>query len=293
MEITNALLTMQAKALGFDDIRFAQAGGSITATSGETVELSFLLPGVLSIIVLFKRYLPAGEPSKGSTALSPYYVASNIAYGGAKHLAEFIENGGGRALHTVSISAREAAMRTGGFIGDNGFYYHEEYGSYVCIQTILTDAAQPEEYDTGLAKCLHCGKCREGCKGVGDINNCLRQHMHGVVPEHLRGGVYQLLGCEKCQNICPLNTAERSAPHEFSTLNLLEGKCTARLKELAGVNMARSRRIISQAALYAANSNAVETAGKLKELYENAEEPVRSHALWAYKKLTGDNDDNA
>jgi epoxyqueuosine reductase QueG len=236
-------------------------------------------------------YVPAAE-SKGM-ALSPYYIASNKAYSGAKQLCAYIEAGGGRALHTVSISAREAALRTGGFIGDNGFYYHEAFGSYVCIQTILTDAAQPEAYISNRTECLHCGACRGGCKGVGNINSCLRQHMHGVVPESLRGGVYQLFGCERCQNVCPLNTEERSVPYEFTVLDLLEGTCTAALKELAGVNMARTRRIISQAALYAANAHKAEAADKLMELSQTAEEPVRTHALWAYKKLAGDNDDNA
>lgn len=293
MEITKAQISAQAKALGFDDISYAGAEGSVTATSGESVVLNSLLPGVTCIIALFSAYLPAREPAKGSMALSPYYIASNRAYSGAKRLAAFIEHNGGRALHTASISAREAALRAGGFTGDNGFYYHDTYGSYVCIQTILTDAVQPEEYKHSLKGCLHCGKCRKGCpsEGTGSPGDCLRQHMHGIVPQALRGGVYQLLGCEKCQSACPLNSTERSAPYEFSLENLLGGKSTAELKNLAGANMARSRRIISQSALYAANSGAYELAGKLRELSQTAEEPARTHILWAYKKLTGDNDD--
>lgn len=292
MELTKAQISKQAEALGLDDIRYAKAG-VISSVSGQKLSLDSLLPGATCIIVLFARYLPALEPAKGYMALSPYYVASHRAYGGARRLAAFIESEGGRALHTSSILAREAALRTGGFIGDNGFYYHDIYGSLVCIQTILTDSAQPEEYPSYRSECLHCGACRRGCAGVGSVESCVRKHMGGLVPEALRGNVYQLFGCERCQSACPLNTSERSAPHEFSLDDLLEGRCTEQLKELAGANMARSRRIMSQAALCAANSGAFELTAKLKELSQCAEEPVRSHAGWAHKKLAGDNDDNA
>jgi epoxyqueuosine reductase QueG len=292
MELSKDMITAQAKALGIDDIRYAKAG-AISSKDGELLSLDSLLSGAECIIVLFARYLPALEPAKGHMALSPYYVASHRAHSGARQLAAFIESAGGRALHTSLISAKEAALRVGGFIGDNGFYYHDIYGSFVCIQTILTDSVHPEEYAMLRSECLHCGVCHSGCTGVGSIKECVRKYTDGLVPGTLRGNVYQLLGCERCQSACPLNTPERSAPHEFSLDELLKGRCMGRLKELAGANMARQRRIISQAALYAANSGAYELAAKLKELSLNADEPVRSHAGWAYNKLTGDSDDNA
>jgi epoxyqueuosine reductase QueG len=117
--------------------------------------------------------------------------------------------------------------------------------------------------------------------------------MHGVVPEHLRGDVYQLFGCERCQTACPLNSQEASAPYEFSVKELLSGGGKEKLRELAGGNMARERRIISQSALYAANARMFELADDLMRLSETAEEPVKTHALWAYKQLTGEDDDNA
>lgn len=291
MGVTNSEIIEYAKSLGFDDIRFAAAQGSVRAPGGDTVYLESLLEGAKTLIVLFAGYLPALKARQGYIALSPYYIASNFAYNAAKRLVDFIEERGSRAVRLTSISARAAALRTGGFIGENGFYYHDRLGSYTCIQTILADCCEPEEYKTEK-KCLHCGKCRGGCPSntVGEINGCVRQHMHGVVPEALRGGVYQLFGCEKCQDACPLNSKEKSAPHELSVESLLNGECTKELKDVAGPNMARSRRIISQAALYAANSKAYHLAGRLKELSQTAEEPVKTHALWAYNELGGKND---
>lgn len=293
MSVTGRDIYEYAKALGFGDIRFASAEGAISSASGDSVRLGSLLEGAKTLIVLFADYLPAQQASQGNMALSPYYIASNLAYNAAKKLTLHLTENGAIALHVTSVSAKEAALRTGGFIGDNGFYYHDEFGSFTCIQTILTDAAEPQSYEQNRS-CVHCGACKKGCpsNAVGNVHNCLRQHMHGIVPEHLRDGVYQLMGCEKCQSACPLNSKERSMPHEFSLRSLLSGESAAQLKELAGINMARPRRIISQAALYAANIKAYDAADKLKQLSQTAEEPVRTHALWAYNKL-GETDDNA
>lgn len=293
MNITNSLVFEYAKNLGFGDIRFADAGGGIPAPSGDIVRIGSFLEGAKTLIVLFAEYLPALKEPQGFMALSPYYIASNFAYNAANRLVDFLRDMGARAVLLTSISAKAAALRTGGFIGENGFYYHDRFGSFTCIQTILTDCCGPEEYRTEKS-CLHCGKCKKGCpsSAVGKLTECVRQHMHGIVPEHLRGGVYELFGCEKCQTACPVNSKERSEPYKFKLESLLGGDCTARLKELTGPNMARSRRIISQAALYAANSKAYHVSDILKELSQTAEEPVRTHALWAYNKL-GEKDDNS
>jgi epoxyqueuosine reductase QueG len=293
MFVTNSAVIEYAKRLGFGDVRFAGINGPYPAPNGDIINLDSLLEGAKTLIVLFAQYLPALTAKDGSMALSPYYTASHFAYSAANRLVDFLQENGAHALRLSSISARAAALRTGGFIGENGFYYHDRFGSYTCIQTILADCGNPEEYKTEK-QCLHCGKCLEGCpsNAMGEINGCVRQHMHGIVPEALRGGVYQLFGCEKCQDACPLNSKEKSVPHELSLESLLSGECTKELKELAGPNMARSRRIISQAALYAANTGAYHLAGKLKELSQTAEEPVKTHALWAYNKLGGKNDNS-
>jgi epoxyqueuosine reductase QueG len=293
MSVTNSRVYEYARSIGIGDIRFAGVQGSVPVTNGDIVRLDSLLEGAKTLMVLFAEYLPSREAMPGHMALSPYYIASDFAYNAAKRLVNFLEENGARAVRLASISARAAALRTGGFIGDNGFYYHDAFGSFTCIQTILADCAEPAEYEK-KDLCMHCGECRKGCpsKTVGNMDGCVRQHMHGIVPQNLRGGVYQLFGCEKCQTACPLNSKEKSVPYELGLESLLNGECTRQLKELIGPNMARSRRIISQAALYAANSKAYHLAGKLKELSQTAEEPVRTHALWAYNKL-GEKDDNA
>ncbi|MDD5018396.1 MAG: hypothetical protein PHO15_09885 [Eubacteriales bacterium] len=293
MEISRHEITAHALELGFGDVRFARADGSIKTRTGSFVPVCSILRGATCLIVLFADYLPAANAPESEMALSAYYVASNAAYHASKKLAEYLQTRGAQAVHTTDISAKAAALLTGGFLGDNGFYYHERFGSYVCIQMVLTDAVSPaDDAHKELRACLHCGACAKACPSgaVGNIQNCLRYHSNTLIPEALRGDVYQLLGCEKCQSVCPNNSREKSAPHTFRLDGLLNGMHMDELKILAGKNYARPMRILSQSVLYAANTRAYHLAEAVKALCTDTNETVRTHALWAYEKLTGNDD---
>lgn len=118
----------------------------------------------------------------------------------------------------------EAAARAGlGVIGDNGLLIHPLYGSYVFIGEIVTDllldpvGREPEG-------CLHCGRCARACPGDclispgGDRTHCLSalsQKKGELTPQEerllLEGGL--VWGCDRCQEVCPLNAETRCAPH--------------------------------------------------------------------------------
>ena len=185
------------------------------------------------------------------------------------------------------------SLRTGGYIGDNGFYYHEQLGSYICIQTILTDALGPTAYssDKQINKCTHCGACAAACPSaaVGDIQNCLKSYLYEKIPTALRPDVYQLFGCELCQSACPQNSDEKSDAHTYPLGGLLNGDFTKELKELAGKNLVRTNRLLSQAVIYAANKKEYNLAELICEISKNSKDPVCSHALWSYNKLKNDN----
>ena len=272
-----------AHRLGFDDVRFARADGTLCTTDGSDICLCTLMPGASCILVLFKRYRPAALPPPDSVAMSAYYIASHAAYTGAKELTAMLQARSAQAALLTAVSAKQAALRTCGFIGDNGFFYHPDFGSLVCIQTILTDATEPLPKADGPTECTHCGTCTDACPsgGTRDIGRCLRQHINGIVPEHLRSDVYQLIGCERCQTACPLNSGETSKPVYYPVTELLDGKHTAELKALAGPNFVRQRRMISQAVLYAAARGASHHLPRLRKLAETAPEPVKTHARWA------------
>lgn len=276
---------------GADDVRFADAHGSLAFREGDSANIASRLPGATSIVVLFAAYLPAkqGAP-QGFMPLSAYYPASNRAYHAAKALCKLLGENCAAALHDTELPARAAALRTGGFVGDNGFYYHDRLGSYVAIQTILTDAFAPDEPVPAQNRCTHCGSCAAACpsSATQELSRCLRKHINREVPEALRCDIYQILGCEKCQSACPLNPPGRSDALIFPLEALLSGTATEELRALAGSNFVRRGRLQSQAALYAAATGYKQVLPQLFELSQTAIEPVRTHARWAYEKLKGE-----
>ena len=279
----------RAFSMGVTDVRFVSAEGSLAFSETSRVNIGTQLKGASCIIILFTRYLPADAAPEGFMPLSAYYVASNTGYHAAKALSQWLCTQGAAALHDKDLPARAAALRGGGFIGDNGFYYHDQLGSLVAIHTILTDAFPPDDYAPGLNRCTHCGVCANACpsNATADLTRCLRKHINHDIPDALRGDVYQILGCERCQSVCPLNPSGKSKAHIYALEALISGEATDAVRALAGSNFVRSGRLKSQAALYAAATGQKKMLPQLLALSQNAEEPVRTHARWAYEKLAG------
>ena len=274
-----------AKALGLDDIRFADIHVPLLPFASHMP----IVENAACIAVLFKAYRPAEAAPSGYIPLSSYYPAAHFSYNAAKAFEAHLAARGHRALYTSALDAKAAALRTGGYIGDNGFYYHPKLGSLVCIQTVITDAFAPDIIDVNQSQCLHCGACVRACPsgGVGDLSRCLRQHLNKRIPAFLRGDVYQLIGCEKCQSVCPINTQEKAKPYVFAIDKALDGSCLDTLRHLIGANMVRPRRIASQAALYAANTKQHAFLPQLQKLADAADEPLRTHAQWACDQING------
>lgn len=115
----------------------------------------------------------------------------------------------------------EAACRAGlGVRGDHGLLIHRQFGSYVFIGEIVTDAPLPVR-DREPAVCPHCGACAaacpSGCVG-GDRERCLSRvsqrkgELTGREQDLLRRGGL-VWGCDICQEACPLNAVARIHPH--------------------------------------------------------------------------------
>lgn len=288
MDFIKTAASRFAYALGFDDVRFVSPDVPLCKTA--FLRSSDMQKEALSVAVLFKSYCAANAAPAGMMALSPYYTTAHFAYNAAAAFASYLTVRGYYAQNAAALDAKAAALASGGFIGHNGFYYHPFLGSLVCIQTVLTNAFLPDASVKNDTACLHCGACSKACAfgGVKNIKRCVRYYSDSLIPEELRSGIYQLLGCEKCQTACPLNRQDKQTPRAFSVNSLLEGSCIAELRNLAGKNMARQKRIISQAALFAANTKYKPASEHLKILSQNADEAIRSHATWAYNKLNGE-----
>lgn len=229
-----------AREYGFDDARIAPADGG-------------------SILVLFLAYAPAPPTGGDRINVSSYYITSNRAYEKAGLLADELTRTGLPARRDSSLPAKMTALKTGGRIGKNGFYYHPKLGSLVHIQTIAlgmpynSQAAAPE-------KCADCGKCALACPagaitGAGvDYSKCVRSHMNGTAPDELKPFLYQLYGCEKCQTACPMNTVSGKDGWSFDLEDTIKGRTLPEIQKLAGKNMARLVRTVNQAVIIAANA---------------------------------------
>lgn len=274
MNVTKKTIINTALMYGADDIAFVKDDKKTD----------------LCIIVLFFRYYAAPYAQPGKIALSPYYIASNKGYHAAKKLTAFLKEQKLFAEHDTQTNAKTQALKSGGFIAQNGFYYHPKFGSLICIQIIRTNAATPDETKISENGCLSCGACKAVCpsNGVGSLANCLRKHSSALIPEQLRSGLYQLIGCELCQTVCPLNSKELRQTPQYYIAELLEGKHIKDIQELAGKNMARKQRILSHAAIYAANTRQKEVLKQLKQLADTSVSPTREHTKWAIHQLEED-----
>ena len=138
---------------------------------------------------------------------------------------------------------RAAALAGLGCIGDHGLLIHPVYGSWVFIGTIVTDlpVALP---DQKTEPCSHCGKCARacpgGCVGCDSRETCvsrISQIKGQFSPEQaellMKSGM--VWGCDRCQEICPLNENAKIQPHPCfdrtfppwltcETVNDLEGR---------------------------------------------------------------------
>lgn len=112
-----------------------------------------------------------------------------------------------------------AAVSGAGFPGDNHLIFDREYGSYVFIGTILTDAPL-EPTAPSTESCLHCGACRRACPlgaltdaGV-DEHLCLSAltQYKGQPDEQQTAALARhplIWGCDTCSDVCPLNRTAR------------------------------------------------------------------------------------
>lgn len=118
---------------------------------------------------------------------------------------------------------RAAALAGLGCRGKNGLLITPEYGSYVFIGEIVTDLALENAVDTPPS-CIACGACIRRCPtgairaaGGMDRQRCLSEitQKRGVLTgeeEELiaRSGI--LWGCDRCQEVCPMNKDAKHTP---------------------------------------------------------------------------------
>lgn len=117
-------------------------------------------------------------------------------------------------IDSAPVAERYWAVQAGiGFTGANGCLIVPGKGSWMFLAEILLTAdMEPDAPCT--SECLGCGACRRACPagaigddGCVDASRCLSAiTVEGApVPDGMRGTRLPLLGCDRCQEVCPHN----------------------------------------------------------------------------------------
>jgi len=107
------------------------------------------------------------------------------------------------------ISYKKAAVLAGfGAIGRSSLLIHPEWGPWVRLRTVITDAPLPPDSPISFSPCADCHRCLVACpngalseEGI-DTAICDR-HLRGVVRISPLGHI----NCEECMRACPVGVA--------------------------------------------------------------------------------------
>ncbi len=267
-----------------------------------------------TIIVLIWPYTPYKVHFPyGLGVYSAHYKQYPLGRNSAQLLSSFIEKTGFRSACDSGIPVKAAAFCAGlGKYGRNSLIYTKEYGSWITIHTLVTDAvfSYDNDFSEIITDCEECTLCMDVCptKAImhdGELNKgrCLREYMlpKGFVPLEMRKLMGScILGCDICQIVCPNNKgryAKAVLPPDdevkaFDIKNILcDGNNMDNILDyianIVGTNYAKKESILSAAAIIAGNLKDIKFVPYLKKLLNHPNPPARAHAAWAFAETDG------
>ena len=258
-------------------------------------------PWANGLLLLIWPYAPYAS----DVAVSGYYPASNRSYHAMQGLAKALGQEGVRAqraavpVKTILVERGLAACL------DSDMLYMPGLGTRFVIQALMVALSQDQLKFTPRKEpfeaCIHCRRCEKACPGgaIGpkgyDWRKCLRAYEDGpAMPEWVMEKMTCLLGCEVCQNVCPLNHFIQPRPQTqgeaeaFDLAKLLSGDLKPALA-LIGKNMKKGGKLTAQAAVLAANQGRRDLLPLLERQAQNAEEPLKETLRWAISHLKKEN----
>lgn len=283
-----------------------------------------LLEGARSVVTCALSYLrPCGYPEDTPGELTG--TVARFARGRDYHkvlhykmslltgrLDELVPGSRTLILHdTGPLLDRAAAAASGlGWYGKNACLIAGDFGSWVVLGEIITDADlaldQPEEDH----RCGSCDLCLAACPTGAivspfeiDLNRCISHltQMRGIIPRELRRAMGTMIyGCDICQEVCPQNAGARpgdpsdfepgpmpSAQNLISLLEISNADYEATLRHGAAGWIGRNR-LRRNACIALGNVKAQPAVPALAHaLLRDRSALVRAHAAWALGEIGG------
>ena len=254
-------------------------------------------PWANGLLLLIWPYVPYA-PHAG---LSGYYPASHQSYQAMRALREALAAEGVRT-ERAAVPVKTILVDWGlGARLDNDLIFLPGLGTRFVIQALMVSLPDDELKFTPqrapFQACVHCGRCQNACPGGAvssrgyDWQRCLRAYEEGPdMPPWVMERMTTLLGCEMCQDACPLNHFIRPRPMTdeekaaFDLERLLSGDLKPALS-LIGKNMKKGGKLIAQAAVLAANQKRTDLLPLLEAQAQKADGPLKETLLWAITKL--------
>lgn len=227
-------------------------------------------------------------------------------------------------VDTGPVLERGLAARSGlGFRGKNAMLISKEFGNWLFLACVLTrleiepdgalrpDAPRPKGEEPAGLLCGKCTRCIDACPteafaapGVVDARRCISYQTienKGVIPRELRAGIgSRIYGCDVCLEVCPWNRFAQSgrrmllaARSDLAGLALGEilALTPARFAEVfrrTPVKRLKLSGLLRNACVVAGNSGDGALLPALVALAGHELAMVRAHAVWAVRRLGGD-----
>jgi epoxyqueuosine reductase len=284
-----------------------------------------LLPGARSVLVLAMSYHTAEPPpvaTHGPTGQIARYARGRDYHAVirprlrrlVRRLEELVGHPVRARLFVDSgpLAERAFARLAGlGWIGRNTLLLHRRLGSWTVLGAILTDLELP----TGQplrTNCGSCDRCLRACPTdafvapyVLDASRCIAyltiEH-RGPIPPELRAGLGDwVFGCDRCQEVCPVNRKALSAAlpdfaprpglgSQTELLPLLELDQAAFAERFRGSAVRRAGRdgFVRNVVIALGNRRDPTAVPALVRLLQQDPSPVvRGHAAWALGQIGG------
>ncbi len=190
--------------------------------TNERSTMKTFLPDVRTIIVVAHHVMHSLEwtwfafdaESQDETCPADLHTRSM-----SRRIGHRLERGGHRSVllpypGECGVMFKTLAARTGlGQLGDSFLFINADWGPWIHLRVILTDARIEFERQTAPEACTHCGACLSACPSgaivEGDFDGLkCRDTMHGL--RNSLGKVPYVFECEQCLRACPIG----QAPHE-------------------------------------------------------------------------------